>query len=255
MAARTFKIQAPPMEGADVKGWQETLNKQLNTWDVDFRLSLDGVYGQVTRSMTASILYGLGIAQDEMEDGVTSKLRIKVRNKRLSDEERKRYDKRENWRKRFKKRHEDGGHVSPPLARIISSEWGWHPPGHDGVDLICRPNAPIFALCDGKVIDVRTGGWWGKAPSGDVSKGDGIIQIECQTDVGPFKKGMHFGYGHAEHPTVKVGQSVKAGDQIGRAGLAVAWHIHFMANGGGTNRGVGDRNPMPFVNYAMRHNR
>jgi murein DD-endopeptidase MepM/ murein hydrolase activator NlpD len=147
------------------------------------------------------------------------------------------------------------GNVAAPLHKIITSAHGFGP-GHDGVDLICEANAPIFALCDAKVIDVRSRGWWGLGaqPSHGhpISDGDGIIQLECLIDDGPFRKGMHFGYGHAEHATVAVGQTVKAGQQLGRAGFANAWHVHFMANGGATHRGVGDRNPMPFVNYAMQ---
>lgn len=145
------------------------------------------------------------------------------------------------------------GGVAPPLNRITNHSNGYTGPGgHDGVDLICGANAPIYAICDAEVIDVRSGGWWGKSPSGDVSKGDGIIQLKCLVDTGPFKKGMHFGYGHAEHAVVEVGDSVAAGKHIGHAGFAVAWHVHFMANGGGTDRGTGDRDPWPFVEYAMR---
>lgn len=145
------------------------------------------------------------------------------------------------------------GGVAPPLNRILNHSNGWSgPSGHDGVDLICGANAPIYAICDATVIDVRSGGWWGKNPTGDVSKGDGIIQLECQVDTGPFKKGMHFGYGHAEHAIVKVGDQVNAGAHIGHAGFANAWHVHFMANSGATSRGVGDRDPWPYVEYAMR---
>jgi hypothetical protein len=34
--------------------------------------------------------------------------------------------------------------------------------GHDGVDLICPEDAPIFAICKAKVIDVRASGWWAR---------------------------------------------------------------------------------------------
>lgn len=251
---RTLVVESPHMTGEDVEAWQRTLNRQFKAWDVDYRVTVDGDYGVATRDATATILYGLGIDRKEMAGGVTPELRVKVREERLTEAEKRRKDERKEWRLRLRKKHEDGGHVAPPLAKILSSSWGWHPGAHDGVDLICQPNATIYALCDAKVIDVRASGWWGKAPSGDVSKGDGIVQLECLTDVGPFKKGMHFGYGHAEHAVVEEGQIVKAGDPLGKAGLAVAWHVHFMANGGGTDRGTGDRDPMPFVNYAMERN-
>lgn len=242
---RTLVVESPHMKGDDVEGWQGTLNSHFKTWDVAYGVKVDGYYGVATRDATATVLYGLGINLKAMADGVTPELRIKVRDERLTDAEKRRKDKRKNWDLRLRKKHEDGGHVAPPLAKIKSSSWGWHPDAHDGVDLICQPNATIYALRDAKVIDVRSSGWWGKAPSGDVSKGDGIVQLECLTDVGPFMKGMHFGYGHAEHATVREGQIVKAGDPLG---------VHFMANGGGTDRGTGDRDPMPFVNYAMKRN-
>jgi murein DD-endopeptidase MepM/ murein hydrolase activator NlpD len=151
------------------------------------------------------------------------------------------------------KRHTYATGVASPVKETGHS-WGWHPGVHDGVDLICGPEAKIYALCDAKVIDVRSSGWWGKgaqASSGHpISDGDGIIQLECMIDIGPFRKGMHFGYGHAEGAVVKVGQMVRAGQHIGHAGFANAWHVHFMVNGGSTMRGVGDRDPWPFVAYA-----
>ncbi len=64
---------------------------------------------------------------------------------------------------------------------------------------------------------------------------------------------MHFAYGHAEKATVHVGQTVKAGQKIGHAGFANAWHIHFMVNGGTTVKGIGDRDPLPFVNHARKN--
>ena len=151
-----------------------------------------------------------------------------------------------------------GNGVAAPLRKILGDTWGWRGPGvHDGVDLICDADATLYALCDARVIDVRSHGWWGKGARASgghtVGEGDGIIQLECLVDRGPFKKGMHFGYGHAEKATVHVGQKVKAGRKIGHAGFANAWHIHFMANGGSTSRGIGDRDPLPFVRYAVQN--
>jgi murein DD-endopeptidase MepM/ murein hydrolase activator NlpD len=149
-----------------------------------------------------------------------------------------------------------GKGVASPLEKILGDTWGWTPPGHDGVDLICEPDPAIYAICDATVIDVRSTGWWGSGArdSGghSISEGDGIIQLRCDINSGPFKKGMHFGYGHAEKATVTVGQTVKAGQKIGHAGFANAWHIHFMVNGGGTTKGIGDRNPKPFVDHARK---
>lgn len=253
---RTFKLTAPRMQGDDVKAWQQILNKQFDNWGVNFHVKVDGDYAVPTRDATATVLHGLGIKRVEMAEGVTPELRIKVRDKKLSPAERVRRVMRRLWRRRLRDKHVAGG-VAPPLAKIISSSWGWQGSGHDGVDLTCPKDSPIFALCDAKVIDVRASGWWKAAPSASpghpISDGDGIIQIECLVDVGPFRKGMHFGYGHSEHAVVKVGDRVKAGQRIGTAGFARGWHVHFMVNSGNTTKGVGDRDPMPYVNYAIKH--
>jgi murein DD-endopeptidase MepM/ murein hydrolase activator NlpD len=255
-APRTFKLMAPLMQGNDIKEWQQILNKQFDNWGVNFHVKLGGDYAVPTRDATATVLHGLGILRTEMSNGVTPELRIKVRDKKLSPTERVRRVQRRLWRRRLRDKYAAGG-VAPPLAKIFSSAWGWTPPGHDGVDLTCPPNAPIFALCDAKVIDVRSAGWWGSnatAHAGHpISDGDGIVQLECLVNLGPFRKGMHFGYGHSEKHTVREGQTVKAGQQLGHAGYARGWHVHFMVNAGNTTMGIGDRNPMPWVDYARKH--
>ncbi len=147
---------------------------------------------------------------------------------------------------------EHSSHVAPPLKKVLADSWGYHPPVHDGIDLICEPHATLYAMCDGEIIRADTGGWWGKAPSGDVSKGDGIVVLRCTVDAGPFRKGLNICYGHAENPKVKVGQKVKAGKPIAEAGLAVAWHTHLMVNGRKDDRGVGDRDPRPYYDFARR---
>lgn len=145
--------------------------------------------------------------------------------------------------------------VARPLKSVLADSWGYHPPVHDGIDLICPARAPIYAMVRSRVLRADTGGWWGKSPSGDVTKGDGIVVLECLESVGPFRKGLRVCYGHAERPTVQVGQVVPAGARIGEAGLAVAWHIHLMVHGRNDARGVGDRDPGPFYRYAMKHGR
>lgn len=143
--------------------------------------------------------------------------------------------------------------VEPPLKTVLADSWGYHPPVHDGIDLICPKDARLFAMCDGEVVRADSGGWWGKAPSGNVALGDGIIIIRCTINSGPFKPGLNICYGHAEKAKVKPGDKVKAGDYIGHAGLAVAWHVHLMVNGRTDTRGVGDRDPEPYYAYARDH--
>ena len=256
MSERTFIVKSPHMTGEDIKQWQITLNRQMRTWEVNYQLEVDSDYGSLTRSLTASVCHGLGLASAStaMEHGVTPQLRIKLRNKDLTPEERERYHgPRAEWRARFRKLHE-GKDVSTPLTNILQSEWGWNP-GHDGVDLICNAKAPLLAICKGEVVRADPAGWWGKGaqPSNGhpVSDGDGIVVLRSLVDVGPFKKQLNFGYGHAENPQVKPGQVVEAGEVIAHAGFANAWHVHFMVNGRTDAKGVGDRDPMPFVEYAI----
>jgi murein DD-endopeptidase MepM/ murein hydrolase activator NlpD len=258
MSDRTFELTSPHMTGDDIEQWQMTLNRQMKTWDVDYRLDPDGDYGSLTRSLTASVCHGLGLASASiaMEHGVTPQLRIKLRDKDLTTEERERYEgPRAEWRAAFRKRHQTKD-VSLPLTKILQSEWGWNP-GHDGVDLICKPKAPLLAICKGEVVRADPAGWWGKGarPSNGhpVSDGDGIVVLRSVVDVGPFKKRLNFAYGHAENPQVKPGQVVEAGEVIAHAGFANAWHVHFMVNGRTDAKGVGDRDPMPFVEYAIAH--
>ena len=253
--ARTFKIKSPPVHGDDVKAWQEILNKQFDAWNIDFHVRVDGEYRVPVRAATADVVYGLGISRLLLRDGLTPELRTKVRHKRLTRGERLRMALRTRFRGKLREKHDAGG-VASPVHKILESSWGFQS-GHDGVDLICPEDAPIFAICKAKVIDVRATGWWGlsatASPGHPIADGDGIIQLECLADRGPFRKGMHFGYGHAEHARVSEGDTVKAGQRIGRAGFANAPHVHFMVNGGNTTRGVGDRDPMPFVRYAIKH--
>lgn len=256
--ARTFKIDDTPMKGSDVKAWQDLILDIGQTWNVHFPLKADGVYGMSTRSFSKMVLFGRGFTHEQMDDGITPWLRQLTRNpdkrpdavkNRANERERKEF--RDNLRKKF---DGDDPDVAAPIGKIITMTWGYHAGVHDGRDLICGPKAPIYALCDAEVIDVRPSGWWGNNPSGDVWKGDGIIQIRCLTDDGPFRKGMHFGYGHAEGADVKVGQRVEAGARLGEAGLAVAWHIHLMANNGEFGlRGKGSFDPLPYVTYSLKH--
>lgn len=258
MSDRTFKIRDPHMHGDDVRAWQDLIKGIARSWNVDLPLKVDGDYGMATRSFSKMICFGLGFSHEQIDNGITPWVRELTRNpERRPDamDERKvgewRKDFRDNLRKKYAPDADED--VASPLKKILTMTWGYHPGVHDGIDLICGRNAAIYAICDARVIDVRSGGWWGKAPSGNVALGDGIIQLECLTDDGPFKKGMHFGYGHAEKAVVHVGQRVQQGQLLGHAGLAVAWHVHFMANGGGTTRGIGDRDPEPFVRYALAH--
>lgn len=143
--------------------------------------------------------------------------------------------------------------VVMPMKRITADTWGYHPGVHDGIDLICPANEPLVAMCKATVTRVSDE-WWGLGNPGGATgdKGDGIIILRCLVDAGPFKRGLNLCYGHAEHPTVRVGETVHAGQVIGKAGFANAWHVHFMVNGRSDTKGVGDRDPRPYLDYAKK---
>jgi murein DD-endopeptidase MepM/ murein hydrolase activator NlpD len=131
---------------------------------------------------------------------------------------------------------------------------------HDGIDVIADYDDEVVAMCDGVIVDSRSGGWWGKGAQAShghpINDGDGIIQLQCSIDAGPFKPGLIIGYGHTEKSSVRVGQKVLAGQRIGRIGFANAPHIHLMVRGpnvgGGRPMGIGDRDPAPYLSYALK---
>jgi murein DD-endopeptidase MepM/ murein hydrolase activator NlpD len=259
VSSRTFKIGHDKVEGEDVKGWEEWLNHQMKqVWGIDRTVPVDGVYTNIDRAMTASVCHGLGlVASEAMANGVTPELRVKLRNKRLSLVELARYHgPRRLWRLAQKRKY-DGGGVSLPVGKITVDSWGWVPGVHDGIDINCPPRSPLLAVCRARVVRAAGSGWWGLGNPGGATgaAGDGIIIIQSLVDAGPIRKGDCFGYGHAEHPVVNVGDVVEAGEPIGRAGLAVTWHTHWMLNRGlySASKGKGDTDPRKALDYLKRN--
>jgi murein DD-endopeptidase MepM/ murein hydrolase activator NlpD len=264
MSPRTFKLDTPHMTGEDIHDWQAWVNDKFASWNIGYRIDTDGDYGQVTRAATASMMraWGVDSAEEAMAGGLTGWWRTKLRDGRRTPEETAAFESetRVEYRRKLREKY-DANDVHTPISRIDQDSWGWHPGVHDGVDLICQWKAPLYAIVTGKVVRSDPSGWWGlgaqPSPGHPVSDGDGIIIVESAVEVGPFKPGMHFGYGHAEGATVKAGDQVQAGDVIGHAGYANAAHVHFMANHikpeNGFYRGVGDRDPRPYVDYARSH--
>lgn len=261
MSDRTFKLKKSHMTGEDVKLGQRDLRKRLEHWGAsDYPLEVDGDYGVATRAAYQDVAYGLGIAQDELKEGITPRIRRKIRHAELTDAEMARYKDREGWRKQLAEKHKGGG-FSSPLVKIITHANGFSS-WHDGVDLICPVDAHGFAMMKAKVVRVSDS-WWGlgaPADQGLKDKGDGIVIIQSLVDAGPIKKGDYFGYGHAEKSRVRTGDTVSAGQWICNAGYANAWHFHMMqfrgdpgkASDGGP-RGVGNRDPWPAVDYCINH--
>lgn len=258
MSDRTFTVTT---KGDDVKSWQREVKALFKKMAIDCPIVADGIYGTHSRAYTAALVHANGMsATTQMKNGVTPELRTKLRNapKSLTAGQKtaRSSKKRQQYRSELRKRWSQKG-VAKPVNLILADSWDYHPPVHDGIDVICQPNASIYAMIKAKVVDVRASGWWGKgAPSNPAlkAKGDGIIQIEVLESVGPFKKGDHIGYGHAEGAVVKVGQVVKAGERLGHAGLANAWHVHLMLNDGSVGtRGVGNKDPRACLEYTKKN--
>jgi hypothetical protein len=259
---RTFKLDTPHMTGDDIREWQEWVKEKFTSWNIAHPIEIDGDYGQGTRAATASMMraWGVDSAAEAMTGGLTPWWRSKLRNGNRTPEEAATFESAERvqYRRDLREKY-DRWNVHTPIARIEEDSWGWHGTEHDGIDLICQWKAPLYAMVTGKVVRVDPSGWWGKGaePSHGhpVADGDGIIIVESTVEIGPFKKGMHVGYGHAEGATVPEGKEVKAGDVIGHAGWAKAAHCHLMINhikpDNGFYRGVGDRDPRPFLDYAV----
>lgn len=259
MSDRTFKVGKPVVKGRDVEAWQETIRDEFKRRNIVCPIKIDGIYGVSTRDYTRCLLKAFGVEKPSqaMAKGITPALRKKVRGHKYTALEKKRAGSTaiRNYRKKLRTKWKPKK-VHAPVARILQDDWGFHPPIHDGLDVITNANAPLFAMVKCKVIDVRKDGWWGKgAPANPTlrAKGDGIVQVEVLENVGPFKKGYHIGYGHCEKANVKVGQIIEAGHLIAHAGFANAWHIHLMYNTGKTSSGIGNLDPRPILDYAVKH--
>jgi murein DD-endopeptidase MepM/ murein hydrolase activator NlpD len=265
IAHRDLVVTDPPMRGRDVANLNRAVHQRLEMRRIDIPSPVHDMFTQAAALAAVEAGYFLGLLEDTIL-ATDSGRRVCTQGAQtiIREPERRTAEQLE----RAKVRHPQaasgpryyaelsGGGVAVPVDPILEHSNGFNG-GHDGVDLICEADDVVYAICDAKVIDVRSGGWWGKGAQAShghpIAHGDGIIQIECVVDQGPFKKGLHFGYGHAEKAVVKVGQTVKAGQKLGHAGFANAWHLHFMVNGGTTMKGIGDRNPMPFVDFAKSH--
>lgn len=259
--SRVFNIQSPTLHGSDIEAWQQDLLGRFHKWDIDYELDVDGYYGKDTRAATKSFMHAWGVKDTDaaLKDGLTPEWRTKLRHDNRSVDEEQRFRSAALLQYRQDLRDNFSPSVAMPVKTDLAKDTnGWTGMnGHDGIDLLCDPNAPLYAVCKSKVVRVAADGWWGNnpQPSGghQISEGDGIIILEALEDLGPIRKGMHFGYGHAEHATVKVGDIVDAGDKIGLAGFARAWHSHWMINvipaKNGFYTGRGDQNPRPILDY------
>jgi hypothetical protein len=258
---RDLVVLDPPMEGRDIANLNRAVRERLGVRGIDIPTPVHDKFTLAAAQAAVEAGYFLGLleetvlATDHGRPCCTEGAQAIIRepDERTPDQLQRAND-REPQIARGPRYYR--GAFAAPVDPIKQHSNGFGS-NHDGVDLICDDDAVIYAICHARVIDVRAADWWGKSatrtPEHPISDGDGIIQLECLVDDGPFKRGMHFGYGHAEKAVVTPGQIVNAGQRLGHAGFARAWHVHFMVNSGDTSEGRGDRDPMPFVEYAQTH--
>ncbi len=139
---------------------------------------------------------------------------------------------------------------------------------HQGVDLLAKPNTPLFACFDGKVIRTETQSGYGKIimiqiddietlktckidynlkyeDKGELSEGDGFN----------LKGSIYLFYAHLNSFCVEVGELVKSGQVIGKSGTTGYGsskdpHLHFEIRNKVSSRGLNNRcNPAFFVDY------
>lgn len=250
---RALKVTSDPMKGEDVKALQDAVNDRARARGMR-TVEADGIMGPDTLKAAAAVGWRLGAMDSTLRKPLTTLGLQRVIRYPASRTPAQRV-------RSLQRRPAPTGRVYYPIApaRLITDAWGYHPGIHDGVDLICPANEPVVAMVKSRVVRVSSSGWWGLGAPSDPdlkAKGDGIIIIQSLENVGPIKDGMNLCYGHAEGATVRVGQTVNAGHVLGHAGLANAWHVHFMINdnppAAGFYRGVGDRDPRPILDYAKK---
>lgn len=100
---RVLKLTAAPMKGS--AAWEMEINRQFASLGIGFRVKVDDTYTKADRDATRRLLYALGIDRDEMAQGVTPELRIRIRRRDLTDAERERMAERVEWRRRLRKRY------------------------------------------------------------------------------------------------------------------------------------------------------
>jgi murein DD-endopeptidase MepM/ murein hydrolase activator NlpD len=115
-----------------------------------------------------------------------------------------------------------------PVAGTITTCFGWDSSmnrWHDAVDIAASQGTPVRSIADGKVKSVTTGcsvGDW--ACSGGYGNN---VMIEHKLKNG---NKLYSFYGHFSSISVKEGDNVKAGQEIGRignTGKSTGPHLHF----------------------------
>jgi murein DD-endopeptidase MepM/ murein hydrolase activator NlpD len=123
-------------------------------------------------------------------------------------------------------------------------------PTHQGIDLIVKRFTAIHAAASGVVSVVKCDQDHSGRQTCDVDgypgKGGCGWMVEIVHAGGVMTRYCHM----VEHPAVRVGQRVVAGQQIGRVGTSgnsSGPHLHFEVHPNNDRRSVGAINPVPFM--------
>ena len=86
--------------------------------------------------------------------------------------------------------------------------------GHEGTDMFASDGTPIYSVTAGKVVPVS-----GSGSQGWNEFGGWTVMVEATENVGPIKAGDTLYYAHMVEPSsLKPGDTVEAGDAIGKVG-------------------------------------
>ena len=109
--------------------------------------------------------------------------------------------------------------ASPVKNPKISQPWGRPNPRysakrHTGIDFACPVGTPLYAVSDGTIKDVINDKSYGK-----------VVILTCKSDKGT----VDIWYCHMSKPTVKKGQKVADGEELGlsgNTGNSTGPHLH-----------------------------
>jgi murein DD-endopeptidase MepM/ murein hydrolase activator NlpD len=223
---RTLKVREPLMQGADVLALQKLLNRRFKEWKIDLHVDEDGQYGKETRKAARRVAYGLGIAGEDIDRGITPAVRSKMRRpSRRTAEERERAKARRPWLRRLRRRYRratataasaSGNYPLAARGQLIGTPYvGTHTRGNwqsdNALDIRVPNGTPVIAVDDGVIVKTY------KAPSG-VTAG---WQVTLRSADNAWF------YGHLNTIGVRPGQRVRKGQTIGTSGSANGVpHLH-----------------------------
>jgi murein DD-endopeptidase MepM/ murein hydrolase activator NlpD len=235
---RTFRLTEPKlMSGGDVRAFQHVLNVRFHAWGIGERIAEDGVYGMETRHAAHQVALGLGLAPAEYAKGITPAVRTVMRKPSTrTPQQLKRAASRRGWlaklrkakKPRMGKKAGSGQKVGSgryPLGvrgRLIGSPGqGTHSftaapnnwQSDNAVDLGVPIGTPMIAIDSGRVVKLTP-----HAQDGSRFAGDAITIAGDNGNTYFYKHGVS---------SVKVGQRVHRGQQIGTSGSASGSpHLH-----------------------------